>query len=596
MHLLKVSSIVFLVSQGILLQGCEVESSINSENNSAVTTRLIAMPVNSKNQILLPDSALYEGEYLNNAFHGKGKLVWRSGNYYVGDFDKGLMHGKGEMVFSNGDTYKGGFEKGDFSGKGILKYVAGDHYEGDFRKSEWSGKGIYKSVDGDIYEGEFEKNMFQGKGNYKVSNGDVFEGDFKNNGANGMQTITFENGSKYVGEVENWKMQGKGEYVTKVGASYTGDFKDDKMNGKGVVIFEAGGKYEGDIKNWRGNGQGKFVGKKGSLYEGEFVNGLYEGTGVIKYKTGNIYKGDFKDGVRHGKGVYIRANPKGRKKREEGWWEYGDYVGLKKPNKDVKKDIKKYKKVDAEKIYYSQQRLLQRSLAKMKPSVPNVPDLYMISFASYGQQDVFMKEAQYSNEIFNKKFGTKNRSLMLINNPKLSNKVPLASVTNLKRSIEHIGGLMDKEEDILFLFLTSHGSKKHELSVSLRGVPMNDLPSKKLATILKESNIKWKVIVVSSCYSGGFIKDLKDDYTLIMTAAKDDHVSFGCSDEAEFTYFGRALFEKSISKENTFIKAFASAKEYIHKWENDEKYDHSMPQLWTTDKIESKLARWRDSL
>jgi len=53
----------------------------------------------------------------------------------------------------------------------------------------------------------------------------------------------------------------------------------------------------------------------------------------------------------------------------------------------------------------------------------------MISFASYGYQDVFMKEAEFSTHLFDKQLRTKGRSLMLINNPKLATATPLALVT-----------------------------------------------------------------------------------------------------------------------------------------------------------------------
>ncbi|VAW94103.1 MORN repeat family protein [hydrothermal vent metagenome] len=596
MHFGKLVRYKLFLLAPLLLSACGSEQPANPENNIATGTQLVALPVNKNKHVLLPDSALYEGNYLNAAFHGKGKLVWRNGNTYSGGFYKGLMHGQGTMKFGMGDVYIGNFKDGEWNGYGELKYLAGDSYKGYFLNNEWSGQGVYISTSGDIYRGEFKRNMFHGKGRYKDINGDVYEGEFKNNKAEGKIALTFNDQGSYKGDVENWKMHGKGVYTSNNGTVYSGQFVNDTQSGFGEVKFSSGNLYTGEIKNWRGDGQGKYISKNGSYYEGSFVNGFYDGKGILKYKNGDVYNGDFKKGQREGKGTFVRAKPNGRKKQEKGWWKHGEYVGLTKPKKKVASKQNKKKRLNAEKIYYSQPALLNKSLASLKPSIPNITDLYMISFASYGYQNVFMKEAQFSNTLFDKQFGTKGRSLKLINNPKLVDTIPLASVTNLERSIEYIGNIMDKNEDILFLFLTSHGSKEHELSVSLRGVPLNDLPAKKLAGILKNSRIKWKVIVVSSCYSGGFIKDLKDPYTLIMTAAKDDHVSFGCSDNAEFTYFGRALFKKAMPNAKTFIEAFTQAKKFITQWENTEQYDHSQPQLWTTDKIEAKLASWRKIL
>jgi len=47
--------------------------------------------------------------------------------------------------------------------------------------------------------------------------------------------------------------------------------------------------------------------------------------------------------------------------------------------------------------------------------------------------------------------------------------------------------------------------------------------------MLVDSNIKWKVLVVSACYSGGFVEPLKDANTVVITAADDKSSSFGCA-------------------------------------------------------------------
>ncbi len=40
-----------------------------------------------------------------------------------------------------------------------------------------------------------------------------------------------------------------------------------------------------------------------------------------------------------------------------------------------------------------------------------------------------------------------------------------------------------------------------------------------LRSLLDAPGIKWRIVVVSACYSGGFIDALQDDYTLVLTAA-----------------------------------------------------------------------------
>lgn len=69
--------------------------------------------------------------------------------------------------------------------------------------------------------------------------------------------------------------------------------------------------------------------------------------------------------------------------------------------------------------------------------------------------------------------------------------------------------------------------------------------------------------MISACYSGGFIPALKDERTLIMTASEANKVSFGCSEEADFTYFGNALFAQALNQTDDLQKAFALARQYV---------------------------------
>jgi hypothetical protein len=152
---------------------------------------------------------------------------------------------------------------------------------------------------------------------------------------------------------------------------------------------------------------------------------------------------------------------------------------------------------------------------------------------------------------------------------------------------------MDVEEDILFLYVTSHGSKKHEISVSLDGMPLEDLSAKRFKEIIDASGIKWKVLVISACFSGGLIAPLKDDHTLVITAARADRESFGCGIDSELTYFGRAFFKQSLNSSVSFVEAFSQARNLISDREKKEKQEPSDPQIATSPLIEKKLAEWR---
>ena len=61
------------------------------------------------------NTLIYEGEYKNDLYDGKGKLFYENGKYYEGEFVEGLKHGKGILFYKDGKIkYDGQFEKGKF--------------------------------------------------------------------------------------------------------------------------------------------------------------------------------------------------------------------------------------------------------------------------------------------------------------------------------------------------------------------------------------------------------------------------------------------------------------------------------------------------
>jgi hypothetical protein len=74
--------------------------------------------------------------------------------------------------------------------------------------------------------------------------------------------------------------------------------------------------------------------------------------------------------------------------------------------------------------------------------------------------------------------------------------------------------------------------------VSFYPFKFTNLKPNQLKRYLDNSGIKWKVLVVSACYSGGFVDELTNDFTLVATAASADDKSFGCGDNSHFTYYG----------------------------------------------------------
>ena len=501
---------------------------------------------------LTPDGARYYGTLVNGKLHGRGTLEWSNGMRYEGEFRDGLMSGHGRFQHGDGTVYEGEMRQGLYWGKGEVRFKDGRKYRGEFVRGSFEGKGHFEAADGDTYEGDFLKDEFTGKGRY-----------------------TRKDGARYEGGFREWKFHGPGRYSDGHGTSYEGTFANGELKGRGRITRKES-VYEGGIQDWQAHGKGVMRHANGDVYEGSFEYGAYSGQGTLKYAKPR------KDGQRQQSGV----------------WRYGSlYDG---------QAVRKMQ-ADAEAAIYAQKELLDKALASLRPGEPGRIDLYLLAVGGDGSQEVFRREVDFVRKAFAERFGTAGRSVALVNSRNTMTSMPMATVTSIGAALKAIGARMDRDEDILFVFMTSHGSSDHQLVLNQSGLSLRGLPAKELAALLKESGIRWKVVLVSACYSGGFIDPLQDGRTLVITAARHDRRSFGCADENDFTYFGRAFFKESLPGSRSFQQAFGKAVVLVEDWEREDRKGgaagaaggrakakdwHSLPQISSAGPIEAHLQRW----
>ena len=205
---------------------------------------------------------------------------------------------------------------------------------------------------------------------------------------------------------------------------------------------------------------------------------------------------------------------------------------------------------------------------------------FFVGFAGQGEQRVFAGEIALARKVIASKFDSAQRSVLLVNDRRDLETLPLASPTALRYALDGIAKRMRLDRDVLILALSSHGSRDGELSVSNSYLPLNDLSADDLASALRESGIKWKVVIVSACYAGKFIEPLRDDDTIVIAAAAADRTSFGCSDDRDLTYFGEAFYRDALPGSSDLKTAFKQAQEAIATREKAEDKEASNPQAW----------------
>ncbi len=250
--------------------------------------------------------------------------------------------------------------------------------------------------------------------------------------------------------------------------------------------------------------------------------------------------------------------------------------------------------LDVEGTYYAQSALLERALAALGEGRPGRPDFWFLGFGAYAGEAVFRREVEQVRDIVAAHFDTALRSLLLVNSRRTLAHHPLANRSNLDYMLRRLGARMERDEDILFLFLTSHGREDGDLVVDFGELGLRDLPPADLRRMLDEAGIRWRVLVVSACFSGAFLPALQGPDTLIITAAAADRSSFGCAHANRWTYFGEAFFRDALPMSTGLEGAFDAARDAIDRREREEGKLPSRPQMALGEGIAKQLARWRE--
>ncbi|WP_439816049.1 C13 family peptidase [Zavarzinia sp. CC-PAN008] len=227
----------------------------------------------------------------------------------------------------------------------------------------------------------------------------------------------------------------------------------------------------------------------------------------------------------------------------------------------------------------AQADLMADTIARIARGMPGRPEVFFVGLGGDARQDVFLTESTLAHDLLTQRFAAQDRAALLVNNPATTARLPIADLVNLRDVVVAMGARMNREEDVLVLFMTSHGDPRHNLALDFPPLKIEDLNPAALKAILDEAGIQWRVIIVSACYSGGYVPVLADERTLIVTAAARDRTSFGCSDDAVLTFFGRAYLDHAMRAGHGFVSAHEAAQMEIRNWENAEGYIPSNPQI-----------------
>src|SRR5262249_11090777 len=158
-----------------------------------------------------------------------------------------------------------------------------------------------------------------------------------------------------------------------------------------------------------------------------------------------------------------------------------------------------------------------------------ITDIYALGVAGWAELDVFTKEIDGAFAALGQILPIRDHTLRLINNDsgaksdaKSSAKsrvksdaktVPLANRKNFAAAVQAIGRRMDKDEDVMLLVMSSHGTSGANggFALQLPDRSMQMLTPHELKSVLDDEGIKHRIVIVSACYSGKFVWPLAND-------------------------------------------------------------------------------------
>jgi hypothetical protein len=243
---------------------------------------------------------------------------------------------------------------------------------------------------------------------------------------------------------------------------------------------------------------------------------------------------------------------------------------------------------EAAPLEQAQRALLQAQVGNLAPSTKGATGVYAIGIAGWAE-DVFLKELDGGLAAMSNVLPIRGRALRLVNNRETLQSLPLAEGRNFAAAVQAIGKMMNKDDDVLLLLMTSHGEPTG-FGLRLPNGALSELTPQQVAATLNNEGIKNRIVVVSACYAGTFVPPLADANTIVLTAADAKNTSFGCAPERDWTYFGDAFFRQSVRPGRDLQHTFESARVLIQGWELMDHATPSNPQAHFGPALVAKLA------
>ena len=228
--------------------------------------------------------------------------------------------------------------------------------------------------------------------------------------------------------------------------------------------------------------------------------------------------------------------------------------------------------------YLADKQEIASALAGLQPQRPGVVDAYVV-VAALDTDPVFGREAREAGRVLARRFNADGRTLVLAKDEGKDKADAAGTPQHLALALGRAAALMDRNEDVLVLYTTSHGTPRAGLNYKDPSRGTGIITPAELAAMLAQNGFENRLIILQACYSGQFVPVLAAPKTVVATAASAASSSFSCSPRNDWTFFGYALVNQALRKPDTFARQFRRAFVSIYAWERKLGIPPSNPQI-----------------
>ncbi len=239
----------------------------------------------------------------------------------------------------------------------------------------------------------------------------------------------------------------------------------------------------------------------------------------------------------------------------------------------------------------AEHRRISAALDSLKPQRPSVVDAYIVVVALDGDP-VFSREAREAGRVLASRFDAVGRTIVLANDEGQNKAGGPGSPHTLALAFARVAELMDRNEDVLVLYSTSHGVPNQGLVYKDVARGAGIISPARLAEMLGPLGFKNRLLILQACFSGQFVPALKAPGSVVVTAAAEDRSSFGCQAGNDWTLFGDALINHALRQPLPFDVQLRRATALISAAEEQANLPASNPQVV----IGSETTTWLSAL